>query len=112
MTPEQINRVRELNDAFRTHPLGIGGRIMLSCGVSARGDGFINKALSAVREFSDFNEDNDPHKEHDAAMFELDGVVCYWKIDYYAADMMHGSEEPWDAAQTKRVLTIMEMMER
>jgi hypothetical protein len=35
------------------------------------------------------------------------GQLINWKIDYYALDMAHGSEDPANAAITKRVLTIL-----
>jgi hypothetical protein len=54
-----------------------------------------------------FTEDNDPHGEHDFGAFEHEGARIFWKIDYYAPDMEHGSENPADPKQTVRVLTIM-----
>jgi len=60
-----------------------------------------------VRCFDNFTEDNDPYGEHDFGAFDYHGRKIFWKIDYYAPDMKHGSEDPADAAQTVRVLTIM-----
>ncbi len=57
--------------------------------------------------FDSFTEDNDPHGEHDFGAFEHAGQRIFWKIDYYAPDMEHGSENPADPQQTVRVLTIM-----
>jgi hypothetical protein len=66
---------------------------------------------SAIREkvelFDDFTKDNDPHGEHDFGAFQHEGERIFWKIDYYAPDMEHGSENPADPKQTVRVLTIM-----
>ena len=36
-----------------------------------------------VRDFSDFNEDNDPYGEHDFGSFTVSGVKVFWKMDYY-----------------------------
>lgn len=111
MTPEQATRIRELNDAFRTNPFGEGGKTMITQGVSAKGLIFSVQAQRAVQAFTDFNDDNDPHGEHDGATFIVDETLCYWKIDYFDPDMLHGSEAPWDEAATCRVLTIMLMEE-
>lgn len=35
------------------------------------------------------------------------GEKIFWKIDYYAPDLVHRSEDPFDTKQTVRVLTIM-----
>lgn len=60
-----------------------------------------------VQTFDRFNEDNDPHGEHDFGSLNYEGSRIFWKIDYYAPDMIHGSEDPTDPTQTVRVLTIM-----
>ena len=46
--------------------------------------------------FDDFNEDNDPHREHDFGSFELEGEKLFWKIDYYDLAGDFGSEDPTD----------------
>jgi hypothetical protein len=74
---------------------------------SPRGNGFVDRAMIAVREFSDFTEDNDPHGEHDFGSFELDGETLFWKIDAYDTDYNFGSPNPADPAVTRRVLTIL-----
>jgi hypothetical protein len=60
-----------------------------------------------VQRFDAFTEDNDPHGERDFGSFDVDGVKCFWKIDYYAADMEHGSEDPSDPVVTTRCITLM-----
>jgi Protein of unknown function (DUF3768) len=63
--------------------------------------------LDKVRNFNGFNADNDPHGEHDFVDIEHDGEKYFAKLDYYAADMEGGSEDPSDPSKTVRVLTIM-----
>ncbi|WP_084678891.1 DUF3768 domain-containing protein [Methylocystis sp. ATCC 49242] len=60
-----------------------------------------------VMRFDAFTPDNDPYGEHDFGAFEHKGQKFFWKIDYYAPNMAHGSDDPADPAQTIRVLTIM-----
>ena len=67
----------------------------------------IGRIAEAVKNFDDFSEDNDPHGEHDFGSFKIDGHKLFWKIDYYALDMMHGSEDPANPEVTSRVMTIM-----
>ena len=92
MTTSQTERIRELNDRFRQ--TGIGGRLMLH-------------VMERVQTFTDFTPDNDRIGEHDFGAFTIDQHKVFWKIDYYAHDMMHGSEDPADPEKTVRVLTIM-----
>jgi hypothetical protein len=63
--------------------------------------------LTSVRLFGPFNGDNDPHGEHDFVSVKVDGETYFGKIDYYAPDMEHGSEDLADEAKTVRVHTIM-----
>ena len=98
-------KIRALNDAFRTTMTG--GRVMMTSGVQALGEKTVASALTAVREFTAFSADNDPHKEHDFGSFGLAGRKFFWKIDAYDADMQFGSEDPADPSKTTRVLTIM-----
>lgn len=80
-------------------------------------------ALVAITRFAKFDGDNDPYGEHDfGAVYKLASggrtqdcpndaetiaQTVFWKIDYYDPSLTYGSEAPWDAEQTKRVLTIM-----
>jgi hypothetical protein len=99
------NRIRELNDAFRT--TFAGGKVMLTAGVDALPLEVQMPVIGRVMTFSDFTPDNDPHGEHDFGSFELAGHKFFFKIDYYDATLEYGSEDPSDPAKTTRVLTIM-----
>jgi hypothetical protein len=63
--------------------------------------------IERVTTFSEFNEENDPHREHDFGNFSLAGRKFFWKINYLDAKMEFGSEDPSDRSKTTRVLTIM-----
>jgi hypothetical protein len=104
-------QIRALNDAFRTQPF-IGAalasdELVITRGVADYGNDFADRAVTAVRRFSNFTEDNDPHGEHDFGSFELDGIKLFWKIDYYDRKLEYGSPDPADPAVTRRVLTIL-----
>ena len=98
-------RIRNLNDTFRK--AFVGGKVMLTQGVDALGDQDKAAVLTTVRGFEDFDEDNDPHHEHDFFSVAHNGVRYFAKIDYYAKDMHHRADDPADPNQTVRVLTIM-----
>ena len=97
--------IQQLNDKLRT--TFTGGRVLLTRGVRFRPVEDVREILYKVQHFSDFNEDNDPYKEHDFGKFAFKDDVIMWKIDYYAPDMQFGSEDPSDPTKTVRVLTIM-----
>ena len=97
--------IRDLNDQLRR--TFAGGRVMLTAGVNALGVATKATVLQAIQAFDGFDEDNDPHGEHDFVSVEIAGEIYFAKIDYYAPGLEHGSEDPSDPAQTVRVMTIM-----
>ena len=99
------DRIRELNDAFRS--TFRGGRIMMTPSVDELPDCVKAEALVKVATFNEFSKDNDPHGEHDFGSFELVGRKFFWKIDLYDQLCEYGSEDPSDPDKTTRVLTIM-----
>ena len=99
-------RIRELNDRFRTEGLG-NGSVMLTIGLRDLGQAFVVAAVHAVRTYSGFNDDNDPWGEHDFGAVEVEGQKVFFKFDYYTPDMQAGSENPANDGVTHRVLTIM-----
>lgn len=101
----QTLRIRELNDLLRQH--GRGGKILITAGIAALPEDVQAHIVQEVMVFNDFTPDNDPYGEHDFGSVMVDGQKVFWKIDYYALDMMHGSEDPTDPVVTRRVLTIM-----
>ena len=104
-TPGRAERIRLLNDGFRTTLSG--GAVVLTEGVDALAADLKAQLFSKVRTFTAFDSDCDPHGEHDFGSFELGGMTYFFKLDYYAPDMHGGSEDPADPTQTTRVLTIM-----
>lgn len=98
--------VRDQNDRFRRDGQG-DGMLVVTQGVKARGDGFMHAAITAVRAFDTFTLDNDPWGEHDFGAVEIEGEKVFWKIDCYNRELTAGSENPANAAMTRRVLTIM-----
>ena len=98
-------RIRALNDAFRQ--TFAGGRVMLTVAVMGLPDADRAAVLAKVRAFDDFKSDNDPHGEHDFLAIEHAGEKYFAKVDYYAPDLQHGSDDPADPSKTVRVLTVM-----
>jgi Protein of unknown function (DUF3768) len=99
------DRIRQLNDAFRT--TFKGGMIVMTASVAELPDCVQAHALLEVARFDKFTDDNDPHSEHDFGSFELVGRKFFWKIDYYDKWTEFGSQDPANPEITKRVLTLM-----
>ena len=98
-------KIRDLNDTFRK--TGIGGRIMLTIGIRELGEPAINDIITKIRNFDNFNKNNNPHGENDFGSIIHDGVKVLWKLDYYDRNLEYGSPDPSDASITTRVMTIM-----
>jgi Protein of unknown function (DUF3768) len=105
-------QIRALNDGFRTQRSLIGSAIadntlVITSGVAAHGNDFIDRAVHAVREYSSFSEGDDPYGEHDFGSFDLDDENLFWKINYYDPLLDGRPRDPADAAVTRRVLTML-----
>lgn len=96
----QISDIAAINDRFRGMCLdvfytdGVRDGIMDLIGLSR-----------AVEDFNRFNEDNDPHGEHDFGSLKFEGKKVFWKIDYYDKELKYWCD-PLDKA-CRRVLTVM-----
>lgn len=105
--------IRDRNDAFRSRdPMdAVPGRYVVTPGITDlldRHAGYeMNDVFTEVALFKDFDEDNDPHGEHDFGVFDFLGERLFWKIDYYDTQYRYGSPDPSDILKTCRVLTVM-----
>jgi hypothetical protein len=106
---DKTARIRELNDTLRT--TFAGGRVVLTAGVAALDEAEQAELLAKVRRFTAFDDDNDPHREHDFVNIEHHGGRYFAKIDYYAPGLCGGSEDPSDPSRTERVMTVMRVDE-
>jgi len=116
--PAHKARIRELNDQLRQAPFDTRlGQVVLTTAVAD----FLRSApellpkewlarrlflLRALAEFDAFDENNDPHQEHDFGFFEVWQRTFFFKIDYYDTAGRKGSSDPANPAVTRRVLTI------
>lgn len=103
-TPSDSDRVRVLNDNFRS--TFVGGRVLFSRAVAELPLDVRARLILAVQSFKEFSRDNDPWGEHDCASLQINGETYIWKIDCYASDLRNGSEHPENPELTARVLTI------
>jgi len=61
--------IKTLNDSFRR--TFNGGKVTLSCGISAKSQSELAEILNQVRCFNDFTKENDPYNEHDFGSFNI-----------------------------------------
>lgn len=119
---EHLDTIRRLNDAARSRP-GMASIANVTIGFQSLSDADRFAALAQIVSFTQFDGDNDPYGEHDfGAIYRLASgawtqvrpgdektiaATVFWKLDYYDNSLTFGSDAPWDAQRTKRVLTIM-----
>lgn len=96
-TPTKAELIAGRNDEFRRKET-----MSVSQGVFNLQD--VLGLISAVRDFTDFTEDNDPYKEHDFGSLEWEGKKIFWKIDYYDS-RFEGWADPL-SKEVERVLTV------
>lgn len=102
-------RIRYYNDLLRRS--GENGTVVITNSVASLPKERRVSLLDKVRQFDDFSEDNDPHKEHDFGSIEMDNETFFFKIDYYDLEMKRLASNPADPSVTHRVLTIMRAQE-
>ena len=102
------NAIQRQNDEFRLNVLTQPqqrGKCIVTRGFDALDARTKQKAIEAVKNFSDFTEDNDPHREHDFGEVVLDSTRIFWKIDYYASEKMEYGTD--DLINAYKVLILM-----
>lgn len=99
------NPVATLNDKLRTQH--IGGRIIMTRGISSLDKSRIDSIIHAIASFTDFNSNNDPYGEHDCAILEVEGMSIMWKIDYYDETLNGHSPDASNPDVTVRIMTVM-----
>ena len=104
-----MNDIAMLNDNFRK--TFTGGQVLLTAGIDSMSMDDKANILSKVRNFDNFNEDNDPYGEHDFGAFDYKGNKIFFKIDYYDLNHKYMSEDPSNPDITNRILTIMKVFE-
>ena len=97
---ETSAKIAELNDEHRRSMQGC----TVTKGIVAMGSA-ANEVFVGVRDYTDFDEDNDPYGEHDFGSLKVAGEKIFWKIDYYDEDLKNWCD-PLDP-DCNRVLTIM-----
>jgi hypothetical protein len=101
----KTDEIRALNDELRQHL--IGGQAVITAGVAALGQEFVERLVKTIAHYDDFCQANDPHQEHDFGAFAVEGHNIIFKIDYYDRTFTQHSPDPADPAVTERVITIM-----
>jgi hypothetical protein len=114
MTKQAAGAIAAMNDQLRGR-LGMPifgepytpGRIFFTAGINALPPSTQIALWFAIRDFTDFTLENNPHGERDFGAVHLEGAgEVFW--NYYADETMtYGSEDPSDPARCFRVLTIM-----
>ena len=104
-------RIGVLNDQARSLGPASTNRVrwVITSGITALGPDGVVLAIQTVRDFTAFDQDNDPYGEHDFGTLDVDGKRLFFKVDYYrrGSDYTEGAEMPEDPNTTDRILTLM-----
>ena len=79
-------------------------KIILTPGVES--SPYRNAIIESVKNFDDFNENNDPYGERTFAAFYVHGEKYFFKIDFFTSEFEAGAD-PYEDSTFKRVLTVM-----
>jgi len=95
------SKIRETNDALRKAIPCPPLPHKCVCTPGVMHGGGLNEILEKIRNYDKFNEDDDPHGEHDFGYIYHNDEKIYWKFDYYDEEFEYFKEDG------TRVLTIM-----
>ena len=79
----------------------------MTAGIAALGPEAVARIVKTIAVYDDFCQADDPYGEHDFGLFEADGHVIFFKIDYFDKALTAHSPDPSDPSVTERVITIM-----
>lgn len=103
--PIRTQQIAALNDRLRRD--GLGGRIVMTRSVAALSPDDLAALILALRDFTAFDDGNDPYGEHDFGRIAHRGTDYFFKIDTYAdPTLSEGADDPLSPAAV-RVLTLM-----
>lgn len=101
----EILQLRDENDAFREWGNG-DGRWVMSEGL--QDDPFAKVGvLDKVRNYRDFDPEDEADDMHDFGAFDHHGRRIYWKIDVMDSNGRYAGEDAFDPRETRRLLTVM-----
>ena len=100
-----VSEIAKLNDAFRANPSL--GTLILTEGIRSNTHDDITTIINKVRNFNDFDENNNPYGERDFGAFDFKDKKIFWKIDYYDKEFLYLSPDVSKPRLTNRVMTIM-----
>ena len=112
-----LTQMQMRNDIFRKAVLSrpqTRGKVAFTQGVRALPKDVFQQVINEIKTYSDFPAGNDPHKEHDFGVVQLEGhPKVYWKIDYFEnANCDMPENEEWgenesDFLTAYRLMTVM-----
>lgn len=105
MDNNKAEEIARLNDDFRHHLSN--GTLVLTSGIRCNIKEDIAEIIACVRNFNDFDENNDPYGERDFGAFDFKGKKIFWKIDYYDREFLYLSPDVSSPRLTNRVMTVM-----
>lgn len=103
---DKTKKIAELNDKVRS--TFNNGQILATKNFKALDDNTQSLAIEAIRKFTDFNESNDPHGEHDTAIVKVREIKKAFKFSfsYFEKENAINRSMPEIEQITKRVMTI------
>lgn len=97
-------QIAALNDRLRV--TGDGGRVFITGSLANAPQEIKEAVITKIRLFTEFDDENNPHGEHDFVSVKVGTEVYFAKIDYYDKSMEGGSPDPADPSVTERVMSI------